>query len=172
MKKCLRCNKQASLHITEIKQGHAQSLHLCETCAQEYLNVVEVGGAMEDFAEDGGSADDDDAATPDTGMKCPKCGITYQQFRSQGRLGCPQDYQVFRTQLLPLLESIHGPDLQHVGKCPPVVSQSNRRHYDLLKLRGDLKSAIESEAYEKAAELRDRIQKLEQPEPETGSSPA
>jgi protein arginine kinase activator len=162
MKKCLRCNKQANLHITEVKQGKAQSLHLCETCAQEYLNVVEVGGAMEDFAPDGVPAEaEDDPSIPESTKSCPYCGITYKQFRSQGRLGCPHDYEVFREQLIPLLESIHGQDIQHVGKCPPRTSESNRRHYELLRLRGELKAAVEAEAYEKAAELRDRIQKLE-----------
>ena len=49
MKKCRRCTKPATMHITEIREGQAQSLHLCETCAQEYLNSVEVGGSSEEF---------------------------------------------------------------------------------------------------------------------------
>ncbi len=38
MTKCKRCQKTATLHITEIRSGTVQELHLCETCAQQYLN--------------------------------------------------------------------------------------------------------------------------------------
>src|SRR5580704_1071493 len=38
MTKCKRCSKPATLHITEIRSGAVQELHLCESCAQQYLN--------------------------------------------------------------------------------------------------------------------------------------
>lgn len=163
MKKCLRCNKQANLHITELKNGKAQPLHLCETCAQEYLSVVELGGKPEEFTTDE-VQDLETEEVPESASSsraCPYCGITFKQFRAQGRLGCPHDYEVFRAELLPLLESIHSGETQHVGKCPPLASDSSRRHHELLRLRSQLKSAVAEEAYEKAAELRDKIQKLE-----------
>ena len=166
MKKCLRCNKQANLHITEVKNGKAQSLHLCETCAQEYLNVVDVGGLPEEFTEQPGLPFDEELKSEETddSRSCPYCGITFKQFRAQGRLGCPHDYEVFRDDLAPLLASIHGGETQHVGKCPPLVSESSRRHYKLLRLRSQLKTAVEEEAYELAADLRDQIQTLESSE--------
>ena len=34
---------------------------------------------------------------------CPVCGITFYEFRSQGRLGCPHDYTCFEAQLEPLM---------------------------------------------------------------------
>ncbi len=166
MKKCLRCNKQANLHITEVKNGKAQPLHLCETCAQEYLNKVEVGGQPDEFISDElPQSDDAEPVDKETlARACPYCGITYKQFRSQGRLGCPHDYEVFQAELGPLLESIHAGETQHVGKCPPRASDSSRRHYDLIRLRSQLKAAVDDEAYEKAAELRDKIQTLEDAE--------
>ena len=39
---------------------------------------------------------------------CPVCGITFYEFRSQGRLGCPHDYVCFQAQLEPLIVNIHG----------------------------------------------------------------
>ncbi len=165
MKKCMRCNKQAFLHITELKDGKSLALHLCESCAQEYLNSVEVGGVPTDFTAGAESVAEEEVLDEETSSKsCPYCGITYKQFRSQGRLGCPHDYEVFRDELVPLLESIHNGETQHVGKCPPRASDSSRRHYELLRLRSELKSAIDDESYEKAAELRDRIQQLEDEE--------
>lgn len=171
MKKCLRCTKQATLHITELKGGKSLSLHLCENCAQEYLSTVEVGGIPDEFAAAGNGnsknedADDDPA---DVGARtCPHCGITFKQFRSQGRLGCPRDYEVFHNELLPLLESIHG-ETQHVGKFPPKVSETSRRQHELLRLRNELKTAVDDEQYELAARLRDQIHGLEaEPKPES-----
>lgn len=155
------------MHITEIREGQAQSLHLCETCAQEYLNSVEVGGSSEDFeaesvaAKPGGkSKPEATEESPDDGKSCPFCGITFKQFRSQGRLGCAHDYEVFHDELIPLLESVHS-DTQHVGKCPPKTSSESREHYELFRLRNDLKAAVENESYEEAAQLRDRIRQLE-----------
>lgn len=163
MKKCLRCTKQAHLHITELKGGKSISLHLCETCAQEYLSTVNVGEISEDFTAGPviGAAAEDDEERPEAGARvCPHCGITFKQFRSQGRLGCPHDYELFHAELLPLLESIHG-ETQHVGKFPPKISESSRRQYELIRLRNELKSAVDDEQYEHAARLRDQIQTIE-----------
>lgn len=164
MKKCLRCTKQAALHITELKGGKSLSLHLCETCAQEYLSTVEVGGLSAEMSPADvlppKLTDDEDDGTDPGAKACPHCGITFKQFRSQGRLGCPRDYEVFHGELLPLLESIHG-EVQHVGKFPPKVSESSRRQYELLRLRNELKSAVDEEQYEQAARLRDEIQVIE-----------
>jgi protein arginine kinase activator len=164
MKKCRRCTKPATLHITEIRNGEAQALHLCEGCAKEYLNTVSVGGASEESAsfDAGLPPESESEQAPDArdSLTCPQCGITFKQFRSQGRLGCPHDYVAFREELVPLIESIHG-ELQHVGKVPRHVPGISRKQYDLLKLRTDLKTAVQNEQYEEAARLRDQIQKLE-----------
>lgn len=168
MKKCLRCTKQATLHITELKAGKSFSLHLCEQCASEYLETVKVGGIPEDFDEplaigpigSIGSIGSDgpmESASSD----CPFCGISYKQFRTQGRLGCPHDYEQFHDELIPLLESIHHGETQHVGKFPPKVSEDSRKQYELIRLKNELKTAITDEKYERAAKLRDEIETLE-----------
>ena len=174
MKKCMRCTKPATLHITEIQLGQAQVVHLCETCAQKYLSSVEVGGIpspeMSDDDEEGDSelgAEDAALAAAEaeeeiSATACTGCGITFKQFRSVGRLGCPQCYISFHDDLLSLLESIHQ-ETQHVGKCPPQTSANTLRHHELVRLRGELKSAIEQENYEEAARLRDQIQTVESP---------
>ena len=163
MRKCRRCSKPATLHITEIREGEVHALHLCEACAQEYLNSP-------DFTE---TPDDPDALATKiseaTGVEdleeldhlvCPNCGITFREFRSQGRLGCPHDYISFEEELMPLLENIHG-ETQHTGKFPKRAPDASRRQYELIKLRSRLRTAVEEEAYEKAAQLRDEINELE-----------
>lgn len=162
MKKCQRCTKAAVLHITELMEGDTKALHLCEACAQEYLSTVPVGEPAEEL-EDLELPDDveepedfdDDATT------CPNCGITFREFRKQGRLGCPQDYIVFASELQPLLENIHG-ETEHLGKCPKRAPDSSQRQYELIRLRKELQSAIDNEQYETAAELRDKITTVEE----------
>ena len=174
MKKCMRCTKPATLHITEIQLGQAQVVHLCETCAQKYLSSVEVGGVPSMDVEDdesGSEADAEEAAMEaaeaeeeSTTVACTGCGITFKQFRSVGRLGCPQCYTSFHDDLLSLLESIHQ-ETQHVGKCPPQTSANTLRHHELMRLRSELKSSVERENYEEAACLRDQIQTIESQTP-------
>ncbi len=166
MKKCGRCAKPAVLHITEIRHGEVQALHLCESCAKEYLNESEAGGPPPDdddddiAASEGGksseSAESEDAVSP----TCPHCGITFKEFRKQGRLGCPHDYTAFHDELMPLLENIHG-ETQHVGKVPKRAPKASQHQFRLIRLRNRLKAAVDEEMYEEAARLRDEIQSLE-----------
>lgn len=162
MRKCSRCSKPATLHITELKDGDVHALHLCEACAQDYLSNVEVGHGGQE-PEDvfqhhiEGSVEELDDVDQSV---CPSCNITFKEFRSQGRLGCPQCYLAFENELLPLLENIHG-HTQHTGKFPKRAPEASRRQYELIKLRNRLRTAVESESYEEAAQIRDEIQKME-----------
>jgi len=159
MKKCRRCTKPATYHVTELRNGKVQALHLCQSCAEEYLNTVDVVGGSN---EEGAAAEPTGSSEGDThdGLECPHCGITFKQFRSQGRLGCPHDYQVFHDELVPLLESIHN-ETQHIGKIPRQIPDVSRRQYELIRLRNELKAAVQNEQYEEAARLRDQIRTTE-----------
>ncbi|MBX3436775.1 MAG: UvrB/UvrC motif-containing protein [Planctomycetaceae bacterium] len=162
MRKCSRCSKPATLHITELKEGDVHALHLCEKCAQDYLSNVDVGQAPEepeDLFQQHLENSIEDLEDVDQSI-CPSCGITFKEFRSQGRLGCPQCYLAFEKELIPLLENIHG-ETQHTGKLPKRAPEASRKQYDLIKLRNRLRTAVESESYEEAAQLRDEIQKME-----------
>lgn len=160
MKKCRQCAKPATLHITEIRDGEVHALHLCESCAQDYLNQSDNGGAP-DTSELGKLADVSEQELDALDhLVCPNCGISFREFRAQGRLGCPHDYLAFEDELTPLLENIHGAT-QHCGKYPKRAPDSSQRQYELIKLRNDLRVAIEEENYEEAAQIRDRIQSME-----------
>lgn len=163
MKKCSRCSKPAILHITEIEQSEVQELHLCESCAQEYLSNSEPPPPSESFPEKLAEFASEHEMDELDQLVCPNCGITFREFRSQGRLGCPHDYIAFQRELTPLLENIHG-ETQHEGKFPKRAPGASQRQYHLIKLRSQLRTAIEQENYEAAAGLRDEIQSLESEE--------
>ena len=80
---------------------------------------------------------------------CPVCGITFYEFRSQGRLGCPHDYVCFQAQLEPLIVNIHG-ESEHVGKRPRQPAGGSEHRTQLIRLRREMKEAIDEEHYERA----------------------
>jgi protein arginine kinase activator len=165
--KCQQCEKPATFHITELMGGEPQELHLCETCAKTYLmqeggqpqvaptlaNVLakqlKLGQAAEELAKLDQRA-------------CPVCGITFYEFRNQGRLGCPHDYVFFEKELTPLVANIHG-ETRHVGKRPRGHEGGGTdQHTELIRMRRELEDAKKKERYEEAAKLRDQIRELEQ----------
>lgn len=164
MKKCSRCSKSATLHITEIREGVVDVLHLCEGCAHEYLSTNPE--PQQSAAVDEGLSSKIKAAAGERDLSeldqltCPNCGITFREFRNQGRLGCPHDYIAFHDELMPLLDNIHG-ETQHTGKLPKRAPYDSRRQNRLIKLRSNLREAVDQENYENAARLRDEIQTLE-----------
>lgn len=163
MKKCRRCSKPATLHITEIREGQAVALHLCESCARDYLDDAEspdsptaASGLASKLEELATEASEEMMAL----LKCPSCGMTFSEFREHGRFGCAQDYTEFLTELLPLLENIHE-DTTHRGKRPRAGNVGAEQQSRLIQLRTEQKEAIDREDYELAARLRDQIADLE-----------
>lgn len=167
--KCQQCSKPATFHITELTGGKPQELHLCEDHARQYLTQSSGDGAggggmaaalaqhMVQKMQVGQTAEE--LAELDQ-QSCPVCGITFLEFRSQGRLGCPNDYLCFKAQLDPLILNIHG-ESEHVGKVPRRSSRGSERRTQLIRLRREMKEAIDDENYERASKLRDDIQRIE-----------
>ena len=162
MKKCRQCANQATLHITEVVDGSASEIHLCEKCARDYLDesvsqdsdslAADLAAKLEELHA--ASEEDVDRLT------CSACGTTMSEFREVGRLGCPSCYDEFRDELRPLLESIHE-ELIHTGKRPSRTILSLDEQSRILQLRNQQREAIRREDYETAATLRDEITQLE-----------
>ena len=157
--KCQRCPKTATLHITEVLgEDRYEEVHLCEDCAKKYLvEPQKVGtpgktGASEEAAEE--------AEPAQAGPTCDSCGISYVEFRNHGRFGCAHDYDAFKAELLPLLESIHG-EVKHLGKTPRRLPRTQSAQVELASLRRRLQQLVTEENYEEAARVRDRIKELE-----------
>jgi len=159
---CQRCDRQATFHITDLIDGKPNELHLCEECAQSFLSPSEEGaaevmpamaGLLAQHLAVGETADE--LARLDQ-RACPVCGITFLEFRKQGRLGCPHDYVYFSDELEPLLMNIHD-QVHHIGKVPKRCPQGADQKTQLIRLRREMKEAIATENYELASELRDKI---------------
>ena len=158
--KCQSCSSQATVHLTNIENGRKIELHLCQACAEQQQLIkqqeVNLPAILQTLINHHIGQLTDELAR----LTCPVCGIKYMEFRAEGRLGCPHDYQVFRVGLEPLLQRIHRSG-RHVGKAPrcrrfPAALQS-----ELVELRKQLRVAVDAEAYEDAARLRDLIRQKE-----------
>jgi protein arginine kinase activator len=160
---CDNCGStDAVVHLTQIVDNQMSTHRLCEKCAAEKgLETAPepVNFPLTDFLAQMGSDSTPGSDEPQSG--CQFCGLTFADFRDTGRLGCPQCYETFSSQLQRLLRRVHG-GTQHVGKIylPPDPSASDlERRLD--GLRRKLNRAVEAEDFERAAELRDEIRSLE-----------
>lgn len=159
---CDLCGKKkATVHLTEIIDEQMSEMHLCEECAREKSVQMEQQFGLADLlaglADFGKQTKEEKKLT----LKCSNCGLTYDDFRKFGRLGCSDCYQAFKAQLATLLKKIHGSS-QHLGKTPVQMPTEKRQQIeDLQGLKKQLQQAILVEDFEKAAEIRDRIKKLE-----------
>jgi protein arginine kinase activator len=149
------------LHITEIlSEEQFEELHLCEHCAGKYLYEQQPKQASMKHSLAEGLAE-----TEEPGIlgqhECPHCGLTFTEFRNTGRLGCPNDYHEFKSELMPLLENIHG-ETRHCGKSPRRLPQTKQAQSELMQLRNQLKQAVTREDYEEAARIRDSIRRIEE----------
>lgn len=160
--KCQLCGKSATVHLTEIINDQMTELHLCEECAKDKgiaglgqpFGLQDLLAGLVDFG----------AAAPTTDTKtaliCPNCKMRYEDFRKSGRLGCSQCYEIFKENLSPLLKKVHGA-VQHIGKGPSIDGDGFDAKKQLQELHLKLQTAIQSEAFEEAARLRDEIKQLE-----------
>jgi protein arginine kinase activator len=152
---CQSCKHEATVHLTETVHGRRRQVHLCSRCARRAgvvpaesppdlaLDAVVQGLIVANVGELVGEL---------SGLTCPDCGLKFMEYRALGRLGCPNDYEVFARGLLPLLNRTHGAT-RHVGK----VARRRPSSANRLRLRTQLRDAVAREDYEEAARLRDLL---------------
>lgn len=167
---CELCKQsQATVHLTEIVNNQTAELHLCEACANQkgaqmesHFGLSELLGGLADF---GKAVELEAEVSKET---CTNCGMTYEEFRKVGRLGCSECYTAFKRGVGTLLKRIHG-STHHLGKSPVRLAKTAKVKTELLELKRRLERAIELEEFEEAAQLRDTIRQLEQREPSSRS---
>ena len=160
---CDQCHeREAVIHLTQIVNEQVTTLHLCERCAAE-KGVESPGGvAKTPLGSFLAAMGNDLPETPvaRSGDNCPRCGATLQDFRESGRLGCPECWRAFEAPLRDLLRRLHG-STHHVGERYAERNGAPDERQTTAELREQLRLAVETENFELAAELRDRLRVLE-----------
>lgn len=177
---CSNCGKnEANVRYTRIINGEKTEFALCEECAKKMgledidFNIpINFSNFLSDFFED-------DNLLPSFAKieneKCPKCGLTYDDFVNNGKFGCSECYNTFSNKLDSILKNLHGTS-KHIGRKPKnivktinekndenqkVKNEVDEKQEKINKLNKDLQNAIKEERYEDAAKIRDEIKKIQ-----------
>ncbi len=171
---CDNCNKnEASIHIQEVVGSKKKTFHLCTECASahnligENTQNVDLTAVICNLAakalEQEQPALEDTAADNKPSRICDNCGLTDVDLRKHGRLGCSECYEAFADILHEIFSEVHR-GKSHVGRVPDLLCEKNecdsKEMNALPVLEYELKRAVASEAYERAAEIRDRIKQV------------
>lgn len=169
---CPECGKRpATIHYKKIVNGQKTEYHLCEVCAQEkgeYMPGFDSGfsfhqllsGLLNFEPMNTHAGNSPNSNLPTQALRCPTCGLTYNQFAKIGRFGCNDCYHTFENWLDPLLRRVHG-HTKHTGKVPERTKGKLRIRREIEQLKEQLHRKIHEEAFEEAARIRDHIRSLQ-----------
>jgi protein arginine kinase activator len=158
---CDACNERdAVVQLTSIEDNEVKQLHLCERCAAERGVETTIATPKHPLGAFLHEHQQVAAAAPD-GVRCGFCNSSMADFRSTGRWGCARCYVNFESGIRELLRRVHG-NYRHVGRAyQPPMGEAMERSAELGELRERLRRAVETEQFELAADLRDRIRVME-----------
>jgi len=175
---CDQCGeREATNHEVVIKGGQTLERHLCDQCASQAgmgastqsVPVTELVSQYVFSKQGGKPAGAEEPA-------CTGCGMGYGEFKRTGLVGCSACYESFADRLNPLLERAHEGAATHVGKVPrralaelreggeesaeAILGTLEQRAERIETIRRRLDEAVKAEQYERAAALRDELDKL------------
>ena len=159
---CDRCHgREATVHMTQIINGQQTECHLCPACAAE-MGVME---GAEDWLDREWFRNPLEAFFGEFGQhsllaRQPRQAARRNPFFTEGLREPEDSYEAFREKI--------RPDFQKGKKEKTIENKGNEIPVETLqpdtereRLEKDLKSCIAREDYERAAEIRDQIKKLE-----------
>ena len=165
---CQNCKKhEATTHIKSVVNGEYTQLHLCSDCAGK----LGYGDVFSGFGFDLGDFFGNFFSKPKSMLtsskieRCEKCGMSFEEIVKTGKIGCADCYEKFYDMLLPSIQRIHG-KTQHSGKTVAIsekeeAPKEKTKEEIIDELKAEMKTAIEEQNFERAAELRDKIKEME-----------
>jgi len=159
---CDNCKERdAVVHLTQIEEGTVKQRPLGGECAAEQGVETTIAMPKHPLAGLLQAAQQQAQTVQGDAVRCTFCSATLRDFRASGRLGCAHCYGAFESSLRELLRRVHG-NSRHAGRrYEPPRPELLQRDSTLGELRDKLRRAVESEQFELAADLRDRIRVIE-----------
>ena len=172
---CEACkNKNATVHYRYNENGNITERHLCADCAEKEGLMNSNLSVTDDFVYDMfGDTIGKFSFIPfmnqgsnikgrSTNQRvCPGCGLTENELRTGGKLGCEKCYSVFSDYLNIVLNKMHL-STEYKGKIPESAERELSLVRKIENLKADMYSAVEAQRYEEAAKIRDKIKQLEE----------
>jgi len=164
--KCELCGKRESVvHVQQAIGNETVDIYLCEECAHEKgissssdkvdLSLTQLLTGLLDFKRAG--------EIEEEVSECPTCGLSVQEFKKDGFLGCPDCYASFASHIRGVHKRLSGMS-RHRGKLPRKLLTYKELLVDRERLKSRLTDAVTREDYETAAVIRDQIRELEKGE--------
>ena len=160
---CQRCSQHpAAIHFQRNVNGKHLQIHLCQDCYKDLggASSSDIGwptllGGIDGLQSAMGRSE------INRKPKCDNCGLTYDQFISNGKFGCANCYGEFNEKLELMFKRLHGSAV-HQGRLPGEIKKKRLTKAErLADLRQKLAIAVKEEDYKKAAVLRDKIIAME-----------
>ncbi|AXI07569.1 hypothetical protein CUC15_00520 [Oceanobacillus zhaokaii] len=169
---CQECQERpATLHFTQVINGKKKEIHVCEVCAKEkgYLTYPDETYSFHHLLTDliNFNASKIDSLENKTfkqqaqDLACAHCGMTFSQFKQIGKFGCASCYGTFSSRLDPIFRRAHAGNTKHNGKVPKRTGIDLQTRKQIESYKKELQHLIETEAFEDAAVIRDKIKGLE-----------
>ena len=158
--KCDKCGNASVYHSKFIVNGVSQSTNLCRDCAiKEGVFTNQKTNLFDDLFS---SFQDMLGFEQVKDLVCPVCKTSLKEFKTTGKLGCPNCYEIFREEISNIVKRI-APFEKHQQDAIKTkeVKQKLSKEEQIANLREQMKMAVEEERYEDAAKIKKQIQKLE-----------
>ena len=159
---CQFCKKNfANIIFVIVVNNQKRTVQVCNKCAEDkdFSNPLSgiplLLGSILFGLEEGEPDEVIDQTLFQKQNTCSGCGLTYNEFRSSGLLGCERCYKTFEDDLKIILRRIHGNNKHFITKSDLSLKRK------ISELREELENAVIKEEFEKAAQLRDQIKNLE-----------
>lgn len=158
--KCEKCHvNEATVFLTQTRNGETVEMHLCDACAKENEAVLfDDGISFQQFLS-GLLESNKSPEIKSSKLTCSQCGMTIDEFKRHSLVGCAGCYSSFNTYLQAIIKRLQG-NVIHTGKKPMNADVSHKIQEQIHRLESELKIALMQENYEQAAQLRDRIREL------------
>jgi len=158
---CEKCKKNpATVHMQQFVGGSKTEMHLCQECSSIKMDMpISFENIFQGFLT---SLQSMTANRPMTSPSapCARCGMTVEQFKKTGKLGCEACYQAFAKEIEALFKNVQNAT-RHEGKFPRRMGVDMRVRREADALRKQLKEAVDAENYEDAAHLRDQLRAIQ-----------
>lgn len=144
---CQNCKKRpATKNFIESLNGETVELHLCDACYQYKYGEFEQSALNAMF---NGLFGYD---RPVEQKICKACGMSLAEYERTGLLGCPSCYDVFKEELMPVIDRIHG-NTRHVGKEGGDYTSEHELRLRLKELQTRLETALQRGDFAEAGKL-------------------
>ncbi len=157
---CDKCGAPSVYHSTLIVNGVSKNTSLCRECAlkEGVFNQQKTSLFDEMFS----SFSDLLGFEQVENVVCPVCKTTLKEFKSTGRLGCPNCYDMFREEISNVVKRIAPFETHKQDAFKTEVKPAKQTKEEKIKdLREQMKLAVSEERYEDAAKIKKQITKLE-----------